>query len=94
MNFHRTNLFVTPINDKIDLPPLTKLGQTSRDLGDLGSEAQESWDVCPNSPKNGKSIFPFLTYEHACYGRRDDRDDHPKVRKIILSFALQRDDSS
>ena len=81
-------------NGEIDLPLFEELGQTSRNLEDLGSEAQESRDVCPNSPKNGKSIFLVFAHEHACYGRRDDRDDNPEVRKIILSFALQRDDSS
>ena len=52
-------------SSKIDLPLFIELGQTSRDLGDMGSETKESWDVCPNSTKSGKSILPFwvwLTY--------------------------------
>ena len=39
---------------KIDLPLFGELGQTSQDLVDIWSVTQESWDVCPNSPKSGK----------------------------------------
>ena len=44
-------------NRKIDLPLFAELGQTSRDLVDIWSETQESWDVCPNSSKSGFSKF-------------------------------------
>ena len=45
-----------PRNGKIDLPLFDELGQTSRDSEVLRYGTQDSWDVCPNSPKSGKSI--------------------------------------
>ena len=45
------------LGQKIDLPLFAELGQTSRDLVDIWSETQESWDVCPNSSKSGFLVF-------------------------------------
>ena len=41
------------------MPLLKELGQTSRDSEDSEPMRNRSRDVCPNSPKSGKSILWF-----------------------------------
>ena len=40
------------------MPLFEELGQTSQDSRVSGQMEHRSWDVCPNSPKSGKSILP------------------------------------
>ena len=42
---------------KSKMPLFEELRQTSRDFCESDIDPHRSWDVCPNSPKSGKSIF-------------------------------------
>ena len=39
------------------MPLFEELRQTSQDFCELDIDPHRSWDVCPNSPKSGKSIL-------------------------------------
>ena len=56
MKFRKIN---SPTLDraKIDLPLFGELGQTSQDSSVSDQIPDFCWDVCPNSPKSGKSIL-------------------------------------
>ena len=61
------------------------IGHMSRDSEDLRYGTQDSWDVCPNSPKSGKSISLF-----SCFSPKYVSEKVPETRlgSVRLTWDL------
>ena len=76
----RRAAIITEFRGKNQKPLFEELGQTSQDSWVSDQNPTLCWDVCPNSPKSGKSILSF----GVCFAVKIVSDKIKKIQKATF----------